>query len=146
MTKLKDIPDFFNSGERTINNLKAEIKGNNTFKDADLQRIVVQIANVNVVKDDKKDSTKKAARFKKRQSDIDNNRKGPGTTFSKNLFVHFDNGRKNLFVFEDSSADLTMKVETENATGKVQTFFAPSRLGDAYNNNIIVTYTDDHDV
>lgn len=143
---LKDIPSFFNSGERTISNLKAEVKGNNTFKDSDLLRTVVQIANVNVVKNDKKDSTRKAARFKKRQSDIDNGRKGPGTTFSKNLFVHFDKGIKNLFVFEDSLTDLTMKVETENATGKAQTAFAPSQLGDAYKNNVIVTYTDDHDV
>lgn len=146
MTKLKDIPDFFNSGERTINNLKAEIKGNNTFKDADLQRTVVQINNVKMVKNDIKDNTRKAVRFEKRQSDIDNNRKGPGTAFPKALFVHFDKNNQRLFVFEDSSTDLTMKAEIKNESGKVQTFFAPSRLGDAYKNNIIVTYTDDHDV
>lgn len=143
ISTLKELEFLFkedaNFNNLTINDLKPEILKKKTFLPSDLNRGVVELSAVvstNVEFDGHISSKFEAKNIQRGE---------PGILYSISSFLHFDKNNKSLYVFQDYDAS---GLPLENVKGRDNDnntiFFSPDNLFDAYDNDLIKTYTDNH--
>jgi hypothetical protein len=142
-TPLREISFFFKDGtdlgKVTIEDIKPEILSKKAFSPSDLNRAVVEIADIvstNVAFDGQITSKFNAPQKNKGE---------PGVLYPVNNFLHYDKKNKSLFVFQDydASGNVLENMKGLDANDKIA-YFSPENIYGAYDNNLIKTYTDNH--